>query len=1026
MNRKRRKIIKILSIILGVFLLLFIALVLFIRSPWGQNKIVNYATNYISQKTNTKVEIDKLYLTFDGNLLVKNLFLEDKKGDTLIYSRYIEANVPLWTMIRGKGYGVDALNWEGLRANIYRKDTVNGYNFQFLLDAFATQDTISEVATDTTASPVNIVIGDLHFEDVNLIFDDAVLGIDTHLMLGKLYASIEKFDLEKMTFELDEIAVANTSISYVQKPVLKKSSTESSVLPFLAFDEIDLKKVKIDYADLENGTNALLDIHHFYAEIPEINLAENSYKIEALQLENSLMSLSIKAENKSQEIDSNKVKSNAFSWPEINMEVSEVDLKNNRVTYDVGKQITTNDSLNFNHLDISKLNLKAKTFSLQDEKLEVDLEKFQFNEESGIHLKQLALNGKITDQTMRVENILFQFNNNEIKGEINAEYTKLAKLLEEPDTSKFDINLSNYQLDINDLFLFQPALENNVYVQTLSEKLVSGNLAMSGSLSSFKLKDANLFWGDSTKISAQGEIQNVTNTEKLQFSIPNFKAETNRKDVSLFLSQQDLGIELPSDISLSGNAEGALNNLSATAKLNTSQGIITLDGNFKNQTEIVYDAKVELEEIKLNKLLKNNKLGEFNATITSSGNGNNLNELNAKMDAQISSFTYNNYTFNDLGILGELKDGTGNFNTKYKDENLNMTLYASVVLDSVKPEVNANLHLIGANLQALGIVERDIRSGFDLTANFKGNSTNFDFTGKVNENVLVYNEKTYIVGDINAKAFVRADTTSVSVNNKIFDVKLESNTNPQTFGDKLQNHIMSYFNKDTTTLSTSQNSVDLKVKARIKQDPVLNDIFFIQIKNADTISLAMDFNEKSKNLQAKLKVPNIVYAGNEVDSLTVALQTNKEEFNMNLGFKEIIAGPLAIPKTVIQGNQLNDKMNLKFISYFDDEVYNLVQAEITGKRDSLRLHLLSDSLKLDKTDWKIPDDNEILYTKSKINFNDFKFSHDNQSLEITNQLPDVPKEHVAFDFENFKLSTLFSYLNPDSNLVNGELKSIRK
>ena len=81
------KILKILGKILGVLLLLFILLVLFVRSPWGQGIIVDKAVNYVKDKTNTEVRIDKLFVTFDGNISLDGLYLEDTQGDTLVFSK---------------------------------------------------------------------------------------------------------------------------------------------------------------------------------------------------------------------------------------------------------------------------------------------------------------------------------------------------------------------------------------------------------------------------------------------------------------------------------------------------------------------------------------------------------------------------------------------------------------------------------------------------------------------------------------------------------------------------------------------------------------------------------------------------------------------------------------------------------------------------------------------------------------------------------------------------------------------------
>ena len=118
-KRKYRFVRRLLRVLLGIAILFFL-LYLFIRSPWGQNIIVDKATNYVSSKTNTTVEIDKAFITFDGNLKVEGLFLNDKKGDTLIYSKSLEANLPLWGLINGTALGVDDVPMPATPERVWR------------------------------------------------------------------------------------------------------------------------------------------------------------------------------------------------------------------------------------------------------------------------------------------------------------------------------------------------------------------------------------------------------------------------------------------------------------------------------------------------------------------------------------------------------------------------------------------------------------------------------------------------------------------------------------------------------------------------------------------------------------------------------------------------------------------------------------------------------------------------------------------------------------------------------------------
>jgi len=137
-NQKIKKYLKLLGkIILGVLLLFFI-LVLVVRTPWAQNLIVSKVTSYISDKTNTKVEVGTIYLTFSGDIQAENIYLEDTKGDTLFYSKSLQADIPLYPVIFKNELSIDGVVSEGVVANISRGNNPEEFNFTFLLDALTT------------------------------------------------------------------------------------------------------------------------------------------------------------------------------------------------------------------------------------------------------------------------------------------------------------------------------------------------------------------------------------------------------------------------------------------------------------------------------------------------------------------------------------------------------------------------------------------------------------------------------------------------------------------------------------------------------------------------------------------------------------------------------------------------------------------------------------------------------------------------------------------------------------------------
>lgn len=1014
-KRKYRFVRRFLRVLLGVGIL-FLLLYLFIRSPWGQNIIVNKATNYVSSKTNTTVAIDKAFITFDGNLKVEGLFLNDKKGDTLIYSKSLEANLPLWGLINGTALGVDDVKWNGLKANIIRKDTVAGYNFQFLIDAFATNSTTT-VAKDSTTSSPEIVIGSLNLSEIDVVHIDIPLGIESSYKIGELETTMETVDVDNMVFGLNDLKLLNSSIKYIQTPVLI-TSTEEVPLPKLFAENISIKNTQVYYEASENKLLTDLNLVDVAIENPHLNLQESIFTIDKIALRDSKTLVEMQSASNSNSETTNS----EFVWPAITLDVGEIDIENNSINYIVNNTKINKNAFDANAISLQNVNLKASTIFYKDKNAGLLVDTFNFNETSGINLEKLNLKVQLTDKNLDVTNLVVELNKNKLKANASVSYNSVSEFIASPETAKLKVSLSSFNIFLKELFKIAPSLRNNKIINDLSKKPFTGNFYADGTFASIEIFNSKVFWGKSTQVYLNGILKNLTNPDKLSINIPDFIAETIKKDVLTFISEEDLGIKIPEKIYLTGTINGGLNNVATNLKLKSSQGTIALNGNFKNTNTIAFDADINIEKYQLDELLKNDQLGEISIKVNAKGSGKSLNDLDATLNATVSDFKFQNYAIKDLNLQGKFKDGNGKLASNYKDENLNITLDALVNLDTVNTKATATINLIGADLQGLGIMKRNVKTGMDISLEFNGNLDSYKVDADVINGAVVYENRTYLLGSIIANGFVDKDTTSITIKNKLIDLDLQSNTDPASFSRSIQQHIASYFYRDVVLTDTLKNPVNLKLKSKITQTSLLSDVFLVNVKDIDTIDVSLDFNEAKRKLDTKITAPHINYSGNELDSLAFTMNTDQDNFNFKLGFKEILANPLNIPRTIITGNQKNNELSLNFAGYHKGETLMNVNTKITGNRDRLRFTVNPDSLILNRNKWNIPTDNEIVFTEeNKLLFTNFKIDRENQSIEITDKLPNVTKNHIAIAYNNFKISEVFNYLNPDVNLATGIL-----
>ncbi|MEO9501244.1 MAG: translocation/assembly module TamB domain-containing protein [Nonlabens ulvanivorans] len=1017
---------------LGILIFL-ILLLLFIRSPWGQSIIIGQVIDYVKGKTGTEIQLDRAFITFDGNIQVDGLYMGDVNNDTLVYSRSLEADMALWPLINGTGIDLDYLKWNGLTARVVRKDSIEGFNYQFLTDAFAT-------APDTTASqPLNLNIGNIVLTNFDVIYKDQVGEMDATAIFDELILEMNELDLERMVVDIENLSLKNAIINYEQDVVTSfaKSETDDfpeqdtnlaeaitddandSPLPLLSARNLQLTNVELNY---NSKPEAIVLQTHFgvlESSIPKADVQNSQYVVDGVKLQDSHIELSMI------EIADSSLQSNnepiAIEWPDLNVSLNQLNFKNNSFLYSLNGAQPSTTQLSPDAISLTDINVDLRNFNLADKSARVVLDNTSLKEYSGLTVNQLSGEINVTDNDLIIKDLIARVNNSSIDGSIGLAYNGIDQLINNPESLKVNATIPSYIFDLKDLYSFQPDLSRNEYVKQLSKQPLTGRLTATGSTGNLKIDRFTLNWGRNS-VTANGTLTQVTDVDQLTFNLPNIKVVTDRNSLLPFINEKDLGITLPQKAQLTANVSGNVNNVQGKANLMTSYGSMIIDGDFKNGEKIKFDSKLFLEELELSKMLSMPELGNLSLQLQTSGNGSNVNDLDASIEGTITSFAYNDYPLTNIPIKGSMNNGAGIITSKFKDDNINIALDANLKLNQNANDVNAIIDIAGIDLRAFGITSQNVKAAGKVEMSYSGNEVSYKINSTVEDGIAVFDEQSYLLGTLSMDAFVTNDSTSLNVNNKMLDLELRSNADPANITAALQRHIDRYLttNQDMDTLQP----VVMKIKGNIRPAPILRDVILPQLQSLDTINIAVDFNEKERKLDSDIKVDYIKYADSEIDSLVISSQSDAQNLQFQLGFKNIAAGPINIKRTALTGIVAENKLNLDFTSYDDDERLIHFASTLSRKRDidgidNLIFNLSIDDLILNKQPWTIPDSNEIAVGEQRLLFSNFKLSNDNQSIELRSDRPNTDKEHIALLLKNFKLQGLLSYLNSDEKLATG-------
>ena len=281
-----------------------------------------------------------------------------------------------------------------------------------------------------------------------------------------------------------------STLRYEQSKAFETSDSENSdALPNISIADLNLERIKFHYDSKPDGLMAAGLIDLFHVEMPVMDLNNSSFVIEEMILSNSdiaVRSTTVEKSKESQKLTEPGIEQKStidFTWPDIKADIQHVQLENNTFEYVVDDARITQGQFNPNAILLSDVDLSASRISLIDREVFLDLERLTFLEGSGIDLKELAMELSLTDSDASIGDLALRLNRSSIHSHFEASYPSINALLHDPTIAHFDLALSDLDLDLNEIFRFNPSLKSLYPIDILSKKRVRGHAEVAGNLS---------------------------------------------------------------------------------------------------------------------------------------------------------------------------------------------------------------------------------------------------------------------------------------------------------------------------------------------------------------------------------------------------------------------------------------------------------------------------------------------------------------------------------------------------------------
>ena len=1031
-----KRIGKILLIIIGSVIGLFLLLLILIQTPPVQDFARKKVQQFVSSKIDTRFEIGKIFIGLPKNIVLDRVYLEDQQQDTLLYGGKIKVDISLLKLISGD-IELNNIELENLTAKVKRTlpDTV--FNFQYIIDAFAGTDTTT-TSTDTSSS--SITLKALTLDRIRLVYDDVITGNDVTLWIGHFDTDIDRFDLNTMSFDVASLNLSGVRAHVFQsKPLLEPDTPQEEVAedsePLnlnLGLGPVDLEDIKVDYRNNVSDLFANLNLGELALRTKKIDLANQVIELEKIELNDTYSGIRM-----------GKTTGSAVVEEEVEQEATEVveekawkiyvdgiALNNNSLKFDDDKTPPAGRGMDFGHLDAQQVSFHIDDFVFAGDSISGKITKGEMREKSGFVLNTLKTDFLYSANRAYLKDLLIETPGTRITRGVDLQYTSLDDLTKNPDAVLINLDLDQTRIALRDVLHFVPDLATQPAFSNPDDVLFV-NADVNGRLSRLNINQFTASGFGDTRLNIYGTVNGLPEMDNLNGRLTIREFHTSRRDVQALMPKGALpnNITLPNRIDLRGAISGNMQAAIADLRLDTDLGAVFLDGNIRHATSptaATYTAKLNVNNLQLGVIMQNDTLyGPLTASFAASGRGFDPKTANANLRGRINSVTYNRYTYNDILLEGALARQQATAKLNIADPNITLQLNGAADIAAESPAIKLDLAVDSIKTLPLGFTPDPLVYRGKINADFPSLDM-ADLRGEmlISESVLLLDGQRIVLDSFLVDAGRSDSGNYVRVQSEFLTARLNGTYNLAQLGTVFQDAIQPYFALMPQQQADSLDYYDFTIRAQLIESPVLK-AFLPDLERLDPINLNASF-ARSEGWSATATAPLVIMGENRISDFALdAGTTSNNSVELLALIGEVNAGGMNIFKTRLSGtladNNLNFGLNIK--DRADKDRFRLGGRVNQPDPQVYTISLSPDSLLLNYDKWTVPSDNLVKLDAGDINIRNLALEFENQVLSV-NSASAAANSPLNVNFDNFRIGTLTAVMNPDTliadGIINGE------
>jgi len=955
-----KRIVRGVMLIALLFVLLMTIITMLLRMEVVQNWAGKKLTERLSKGLDTKVEFKNVEFEVFDKLVLDSFYLEDFAGDTLLFSEklVVNFNSSFFNLLQSN-LDVSDLTLQNAQLKLKRKEGEPQSNLnQLLTKLFPPKVKKGK----KTSRPFFIGADVLYLKNVTFENDDEVKGERLNVLIRDGEIKVDEIDLIESIVSINSVKFSD---AYVQ---------------------VDLKERK--------------------------PLAKDTSLIEAIE---AIVEVDLQA-------DSTK--------KPFQLLIHDFDFGNGKLSLHNYREspvkTTSAEELDFTHLEAFDINIAIDSFAMSEMVFTGNLKQLSATETSGFVLENLSSpDVRITSRKTELNDVNLTTPYSHIQDTIIFKYQDFTSFRSFEDKINMDVKFENSRVALRDVIAFVPKLKNNKFFVANADEVIRLDGKIIGRINKLRGEDLKLLIGKKTIIEGGFNSRDLANKgdERLNLDLKRLKTDvwTLRQLVPHFNPPNNFN--KLGNINFTGRFDGFFVDFVAYGDLKTDLGSAMMDMRLDlkdGRDGAKYTGNLNLVDFDLKTWTGNDQLGKITVTSKiSEGVGITASTARAKIDANVDSFTFREYTYHDFKMDGQLTQNLFDGDFIIKDENIDLSFNGSVDFRDTIPVFDFQAKVNTLNLDDLNLMEQDfgITGEMDLNirdvniSNLEGNANfrNLVFQKNGTEKYEVDTLSFYsIFGDEGQRIF--------SAKSEIFEGEITGDFDIQEVPDAFLLFVEKNYPEISERLNIKAKRDTLKLTEfdfDVKIIDSKNFTYLIDPK-LDTIKNLLvkgDYDGINYKVNLELDVEELTYDNVEIGGIKLNSSAVKSIGNLTslIPFYAILNGENKIPEINIDGRLNRDTVEFEIGVIGERGTFDRfnIGGKVFFEDGGFNVSLSNDSLVIFGEKWEISEKNYLQIGRRILETENFMLTNENRKVIIE----DIEKKGIHMKLENFNTGFIDSIWN---------------